>query len=404
MRKISLVLSLIITAVIATAFNVGATRVVAQDTNVMQTEVIERKLEEKNTDVACELEKQIRNYQNRLENEKDESARERLEQLIADTKKLLSDYQGESRKVLTVATSVTSDFEQNADPAYIPKELDVFFYENTVSAVVAFFYANEYYLSAELLTHARYNRELDSLYTPINLEPLQTSFAFVSVCEQTDEDGTGRFAKSSSVKDTDLFYALHNFHYAKFQNGEVITLYDRYDFVFDGGFDFIDDVPIKVMYLAQERGVIVPFNVVIETRLSGNDENRENETHSKIAYTNGEYHLYKSACACDCFASHTDGHRQGEEHCDSNADGLCDGCGMIVGDIKPAPPKQETVLESVFSDVGDSVAGAYDSAKGSLVALLNAGGIGCNGSIGSTIGVGSAVFVGALLFKKKKEN
>lgn len=398
MKKFSFIL-LLITLLLAATFNVGATRAVAKEENVITTDVIERKLEEKNTDVAFELEKQIRNYQNRLETETDEKKQEQLNRLILDTQKLLEDYQAESERKTAVATAVSST--QNADPTYVPKELDVFFYENTVSAVVAFFYSNEYYLSAELLTHARYNRELHSLYTPINLEYLRSASEFVSVCEKTDVDGTGRFAKSGGVKDMDLFYALHKFHYAKFQNGEVVTLYDVYDFTFDGGFDFIDDVPIKVMYMAQERGVIVPFNVVIETRLSGDNENRENEVHPKIAYTNGEYHLYKSACSNDCYASHADAHREIELHSDSNDDGLCDGCGVVTGEVKP-DSEQETIFDRIFSDVNDSVVGTCDAMKSGFFALLNANGIGCSSSVGGTVGVGATVFVGVLLFKKKE--
>lgn len=398
MKKFSFVLLLIAVMIVAT-FNVGATRVLAKEPNVMTTDVIERKLEEKNADVAFELEKQIRNYQNRLDTETDEQKQEQLRRLILDTQKLLDDYKGSNKRKTAVATTASSD--QNADPTYIPKELDVFFYENTVSAVVAFFYANEYYLSAELLTHARYNRELNSLYTPINLEYLQTASEFKSVCEKTDVVGTGRFAKSGGAKEMDLFYALHNFHYAKFQNGEVVTLYDVYDFTFDGGFDFIDDVPIKVMYLAQERGVIVPFNVVIETRLSGDGENRENEAYPKIAYTNGEYHLYKSACSNDCYANHADAHRDIESHSDSNDDGLCDGCGAVIGKLK-LDLEEETVLDRIVSDVNDSIVGTCDVVKGGLFALLNAKGIGCSSSVGGTVGVGAIVVVGALLLKKKE--
>jgi hypothetical protein len=204
----------------------------------------------------------------------------------------------------------------------------------------------------------------------------------------------------------DLFYAIHQFYYAKFQSGDVITVYDKYDFALDGGFDAIDDIPIEVMYMAQEKGVIVPFYTVIETRLAGTEEGRADEAYSEIVYKNGEYHLYQSACAGDCFAGHSDARRDGlETHIDKNVDGLCDGCDLAVGEVLPQePPKTEPIIGGVMNGATESAKDVYNTTKNKVANLLNSMRVGCSGSIGGSVGAGAALFVGGLLLKKKKDN
>lgn len=378
MKKFSLVLSLI-TLMLAVTFNVSAPLVLAEEKGESALEFIEQALEEKDTDVVSELKKQKQNYQARLQNEQDKKKRAQLLELVENTQKLLDDYTEKKEGVQAVSVSQKS----------IYSDLDIFFYENSVSACIAYFYANEYYLSAELLTHARYNRVQNSLYSPINIDILELSDEFNSVCDSDEAYGTGEFVKYGDVKDMDLFYSIHNFCYAKFQTGEVVTVYDNYDFVFDGGYDFIDDIPIKVMYLAQEKRVIVPFYTVIETRLSGTEKGRDNEAYPRIAYANGEYHLYKSECSCDCFAEHVDGRREdGAAHADWNNDGICDGCGAVVGEVV-LPQEEQSWFDEVVATVTDFFVGL---------------GAGCASSVGGCISSVSALIVGGLVLKKKKEN
>lgn len=401
MKKISLILG-IMSAFVAVAFNTGLTVATAEEKTENAVEYFERSLVGQGTSVVAEFEERIAEYQTRLLVETDATKKSQLNTLIENTERLLETYQREKPTAKPMTAVVTANEPQPAEPTYVPKDADVFFYENTVSAVVAYFYSNGYDLAAELLTHARFNSVRSSLYTPINLDCLYESTAFNAVRESGEPYGSEEFVKQGSVKDMDLFYAMHYFRYAKFQGGEVLTVYDNYDFIFDGNYDFIDDVPIKVMYMAQERGVIVPFNVVIETRLSGDCEDRENETFPRISYMNGEYHVYKGGCACDCVVEHADAHRTPfGEHGDGNEDGLCDGCELRIGTAKP---KEETVVDRIASDAKDSLVGAYDSVKTGVLAILDACGVGCSGSLGGTLGAGSAIFVGGLLFKKKKEN
>lgn len=401
MKKISLILA-VVSATATLAMNANVTPVVAEEKTETAVEYLERSLEDQGTSVVAELQEQKAEYQARLLVETEQSKKTQLNNLIDNTERLIEDYQRETATAKAMATVVETPEPSFAEPTYIPKDTDVFFYENSVSSVVAYFHANEYDLAAELLTHARFNDTLGSLYSPINTGSLYESTVFNGVCQSDTVYGADNFEKSDKVTDMDLYYSLHGFRFAKFQNGEVLTLYDRYDYAFEGDYDVIDNVPIKVMYLAQERGVITPFNVIIETRLSGDGENRQDESFPRIAYMDGEYHVYNGSCSSTCVGGHEESNRTPfGTHGDGDGDGLCDGCELRLSD---PIPQEKTVWDNVIADVKTSFIDAYESAKAGVIAILDACGVGCSGSLGGTVGAGSALFVGVLLFKKKKEN
>lgn len=393
---------------IAFAWNGGATLVVAQEKVENSLTRIENALERLDTDVVGELNKQKADYERRLNTETDEKKIERLQSLISATEKLLQDYKGQTQKgeKNPVKTGVLGENQVGriAEPTYIPKDADWFFYENAVSAIVAYFYAHEYYLSAELLTHARYNRDYGSVYSPINVDPLESSKAYTTICESEELYGASEFAKAGNVSDLDLFYAIHNFRYVKFHEGNVVTVYDNYDFVFDGQFDFIDDIPIKVMYMAQEKGVIVPFNVVIEKRFDGDLAERTNENYPLISYVNGEYHIYKDGCACECLSNHIEGNRIGEAHVDGDVNGFCDRCAKVLSDDVPLPEQPSTEKDG-FEEFVDGAKETFNDVKDTVTGFIAEKTTGCSGSLSASVGCVSAFGLCAcLLLKKKKHN
>ena len=402
MKKVLIVFCMIMMG-IAVALNGGATFVVAKEQEVNSLIRIEKELERLDTDVVSELEKQKKDYERRLILETDEKKIEQLQNLISKTDGLIESYKNQPKKLSNSSKKADLSERRQGDiePTFVPKDADVFFYENSVSAVVAYFYANEYYLSAELLTHARYNRTYASIYTPVNVGCLETSTEYAAVCENKDDYGASAFVKAGSVQDKDLFYSMHNFRYAKFQGGSVVTVYDKYDFAFDGGFDFIDDIPIKVMYMAQEKGVIVPFNVVIEKRLDGDAANRLNENYPMISYIDGEYHIYKDGCSESCEVNHSKGKREGVGHADIDMNGVCDLCAKRLS-VEPLP-EQPSSEKNSFDSFVDGVKETFNGVKDSVTGFIQENLAGCSGSVGVSVGGITAFGFGACLLLKKKE-
>jgi hypothetical protein len=129
-----------------------------------------------------------------------------------------------------------------------------------------------------------------------------------------------------------------------------------------------------------------------------------NEAYPRISYTDGEYHIYKSACAGGCYSDHENAHRDGvADHSDSNADGLCDGCDAVVGEIKIEPPKGSTI-GGVIAGATEGVKDIYHTAKEGISTFYDSALAGCSGSVGGSIGGLSALLVGGLLFRKKRDD
>ena len=112
---------------------------------------LEQELESKGTDVVAELEKQIEYYQELLNSFISQEQAEQIENLISTTQELINEYQ----EYMNTEQS-RGDFHLIYTPA--------------VATVIAYFNSQDYNLAAELLTHARDNNNLDSIYTPINSE------------------------------------------------------------------------------------------------------------------------------------------------------------------------------------------------------------------------------------------
>ncbi|MBO5944083.1 MAG: hypothetical protein J6Q50_02150 [Clostridia bacterium] len=222
---------------------VGTTEVTMTETEISNSiELIEDDLLSNGTDVVTELKNQISRYEKMLEDAEPEEYNQ-IEHLIITTEELISDY-----KAYQSSGAMRGSFHLIYSPA--------------VATVIAYFNAKDYDLSAELLTHAKENDDLDSIYTPILQDDVLSSSVFNSIKNGTIYEGTKSFPNSGTTNDEDLYYAIHSFHYSKSKSGNVIVIQDRYDFK-NSGYTSIGSTAISVMYAAQEAGVLVPYYSVI---------------------------------------------------------------------------------------------------------------------------------------------
>lgn len=136
-----------------------------------------------------------------------------------------------------------------------------------VATVIAYFNANKYYLSAELLTHARSNTSLNSNYSPSYGYLCNGSPLLADIWTGSALSGTGTFAKTNGVSYVldDLYYAIHKFSYSKYisLSNSYLEVSDRYDYA-SGDYTGVAGVAINTMYQAQEAGILTPYYVKIK--------------------------------------------------------------------------------------------------------------------------------------------
>ncbi len=133
-------------------------------------------------------------------------------------------------------------------------------YSPAVSAIISYFNHKKYYLSAELLTHAKENETLDSIYVPLNKGIAAQTTVGKRLIANSEIHGSSSFEKTGKTADDDLYYAIHAFTYYRDIHHKMILIYDRYDYA-DHDFDSIQGAAIKTMYNAQNNGVIVPYKI-----------------------------------------------------------------------------------------------------------------------------------------------
>ncbi len=370
----------------------------------LETEIvaIENALAAMGTDVVSELEKQKNGYESALvERALTDDERLQAQELILMTDDLIFQYQ-----------------ERLGDKKGWLK--DNFIYLQAIASVVAYFIANEYYLSAELLTHMQYNNQLDSVYRPFNVENVPLSSVTEGIRASKELQGSSRFPKAGTAKEVDLFYSVHQFSYAKFDGGETVVIYDRYDYAPDGKFELFDNIPIQVMYAAQEAGVLVPYYTLIELKTDGENADAA-ENFNRIARAEGEYHLFTDGCDESCCVGGCAYVRSVSDHTDGDADGKCDECfEQVALDGQPenpdaseqpllppvteaTPPEKE---ENPFGDIKNGVKGFWNKIEefmdGSVdVVQENLGG--CSGSLSGVSGVVAPALIASALFIKKRK-
>ena len=233
--------------------------------------LVEEEMALHGSSVVEELGNQIADYEERL--------------MLSETLEEFSQLQG-----LIVSTQdLIREFEAFKNDMQ-PKGSFHLIYSPAVAAIIAYFQLSGYSLSAELLTHAKNNNYLDSFYYPSNGHIVGASSITSDVAYSDRIYGDAAYPNEGNKYQKDLYYALHAVRYNKYFNYSTTSSYgtvtlnirDRYDFAW-GDYAGIAGAAVNTMVLAQEAGVIVPFQVKITYSLNGymprlNAGNRYSET------------------------------------------------------------------------------------------------------------------------------
>lgn len=243
-------------------------------------EMISDELSRKGTSISSALQNQLSFYQNMCVNIQETEQIEKIEELIDATQEIVLDYENYQR------SSERGSFH--------------LIYSAAVAAVIAYFNNSGYNFAAELLTHARDNNDLDSIYEPVNKDDVLSSTVYQNIRYGSTLEGSSSFPESGATNDKDLYYAIHSFYYTKSESGRTIEIQDRYDYE-PGGYGSIGQVAVSMMYSAQQEGVIVPYYSVITHNFDGtplnqtetyNMSNSERYFEDKITLGQGEYKDY----------------------------------------------------------------------------------------------------------------
>lgn len=196
-------------------------------------------LEENNIDVANELEKLISDYQSQKNEYTSQEELDKINALIDETQSILEEYQLSQKARVSFAVEIAS--------------------------VIAYFNSKGYKLSAELLTHMRDNKTLDSSYTPVYGYYVQASSVFRNISNGTSTSGSATFPNQGSTKEKDCYYAIHKFTYTKSSpSSKVVKINDRYDFAYDKDhYNGLAGIAVTSMYSAQVYGELTPYIVKI---------------------------------------------------------------------------------------------------------------------------------------------
>lgn len=210
----------------------------------LQLKDIVNEIEKDGINIETELKNQIKMYRDLLENEQDLKEQEKLSSLINKSEELLKCYmENKDKKSPYETRSVDEDVVGVA-----------------ISAIVAYFNANNYYLSSELLLHAQDNKKLDSTYQPYFDEHVKASKEIMTIRHSSKTSGKGVFEKDNTTRGNDLYYAIHGFSWSR--SGSQIIVRDRYDYAVSN-YEGIQSYAVNAMFLAQQYGYIVPFQVII---------------------------------------------------------------------------------------------------------------------------------------------
>lgn len=279
-------------------------------TNPLQKIIqIETELSKNGTCVSGEIYKQIQEYTALLEGAEGEE-RDKILTLIENSTALLEKYQQ------VTLSSVASD-------SLVSRE-DIL--EAAIASVIGFFNMLGYRLSSELLTQMYNNTRLDCVYIPLNADRMMQTTAIAEIKKNRFGAGSGVFVNEGNEIQRDSYFSLHNFRYVKSENGTLVIT-DRYDYSKNDTFGAIQDVPIGLMYEAQEMGLLVPYYVVI---IDSPNAGAENFTSDYVEFKNGVVHIYDGiddTCCHVCACKET---REARAHEDWDEDGLCDVCCSIL--------------------------------------------------------------------------
>lgn len=276
MKKIAVTLVFIISTVlfgIGAGINASAAEAEALEAQAeeasLQNEIatINTELESDETDVVSELNEQKQYYQTLYSQTSDTEEKEKINRLIETTQELIDEY------------------EQYMNPIQTRGSFHLI-YTPAVAAVTAYFNNKGYKLAAELLTHAKDNDDLDSIYVPVNRDIMYQSSVFMEIVNGTSSYGTSAFPDEGGTVQKDLYNAIHSFYYSRSESGRVVVIQDRYDFA-KGGYSSIAGIAVDTMHAAQNAGTIVPFISVCTFDFTGREA--KNQTGTLYIGSNARY-------------------------------------------------------------------------------------------------------------------
>lgn len=295
----------------------------AGTSGLKKIEEIESILDKKGTSVSFELNKQIERYRELAKNAQGQELA-RLNCLIEGLTRLIENHQKVNGATVTKAQTKEASRGEKKKKELADKE-DVL--QSAIASVISFFTTCNYLLSAELLTQMYVNDSLDSTYYPLNADRTLRSSAVSEIKNREVSVGTGAFENEGSEIQRDNYFSLHKFRYVKTKNGTLVIT-DRYDYSKSDNFGAIQNVPIQMMYEAQELGLLTPYYVVIVDSPEGGVEDFSSDY---LSMTKNVVHIYNSADSEKCCVNTCNHTRSVCYHTDENEDSVCELCNGIVG-------------------------------------------------------------------------
>lgn len=207
-------------------------------------EIIEGYLEEENTDVKAELDELRSEYAALLHTLKTKEEVDKVNDLIKTLDEITVDYED----------SLSRNPNSRLPGDYAP----------AVAAVIAYFNANGYKLSSELLVHMRSNSSVGSTYVPTYGYYVQSSAVFRNISRGGSISGTAAFPNSGTTRERDLYYGIHNFYWRKSSAGtRTVKITDLYDYAKSNEYTGVAGVAVNTMYAAQQAGYLTKYYVNI---------------------------------------------------------------------------------------------------------------------------------------------
>lgn len=223
-------------------------------------------------DTVSALRQQIVEYQTMRKQTKDEETKDKLDNLIASTQRLVD---------CCVEQSLDAANEGIVSYADVGETIG---YETIIATAIGLFSSMGCKLSAELLTLAADNRYSELIYSPIyGGRAISSPLLQKIMADESATSGIFTFPFAASNRnELDLSLSIHGVEYLKSGSpSKIISLSDRYDFEewqlkdFWGNFEtdldttlenlkeFFIGLPNNFFAEIQEKGFVVPYDVLI---------------------------------------------------------------------------------------------------------------------------------------------
>lgn len=219
--------------------------------------IFEKEIESNGSTVLKELSKSKGRFEAAMKSTTNTEDKASLENLIQNYSDMISEYENYLNDQKLGSSSIEGiTARQVTDPVL----------SSAVIAIIAYFDLNRYYLSSELLSYAK-NTSTGNTYNPYNGFVTRSTAEYTRLVNQirssgtTSGSGSSNFNKTGTYIDKDLYYAIHGYSYT-YKTGKL-TITDKYDFALNKDYEGLAGTAVNTMYMAQQKGVIVPFYVNI---------------------------------------------------------------------------------------------------------------------------------------------